>query len=78
MVEWFQTNWILIVVMLAIIIGGFYVPGLRGIWVIALKSLLNEAVLKSLFLAIAEKLVKSTKNTLDDVWFNEVKKKLTQ
>ena len=76
MIEFLQTNWVIIISMITLIIGGFYIPGLRSIWGLAFKSLLSEAVLKRFFITIAEKLVKSTKNPLDDIWLAELKKNL--
>jgi Ni,Fe-hydrogenase I cytochrome b subunit len=74
--EFLQNYWTVLVSMIVLIVGGFYIPGLRNIWVIAFKVLLSETVLKRIFIAFAEKLVKSTKNPLDDIWLEEVKKKL--
>jgi hypothetical protein len=63
--------------MVAILVfGGFYIPGLRSLWTAALKTLLSEKVLARLFVSVAETLVKSTKNKLDDVWLEELKKSL--
>jgi hypothetical protein len=36
--------------------------------------MISETVLKKIAIQIVEKLVKSTKNKLDDVWFAEFKK----
>ena len=65
-----------IVLAIGIIIASFYIPGLRDIWKLVIQAALSEAVLKRLFLMIAEKLVASTKNTLDDLWLKELKKKM--
>jgi len=54
----------------------FWIPGLRTIMVLALKTLVSEAVLKKIFLEIAQKLVDSTKTKVDDTWLEEIKKKL--
>lgn len=78
MVEFFSSNWQTIVGVLIIIIGGFYIPGLRKLWIKAFQALLTEKVLTQLFLVVAERLVKSTKTTLDDVWLEELKKKINQ
>jgi len=74
--EWLQTNWVAIVGTIILVIGGFYIPGLRKIWIIGFKTLLSEKVLTKLFLEIVDKIVKSTKNKLDDAWLEELKKKL--
>ncbi len=76
MIDWIQTNWLIIVMFAILVFGGFYTPGLRNIWIAALKALLTENVMKRLFLSIAEKLVASTKNKLDDAWLEELKKTL--
>lgn len=74
--QWFSENWTGILGGLLAIMGGLYVPVLRGFVIASFKVLLSEAVLKKLFIAVAEKLVKSTKNTLDDIWLEELKKVL--
>ena len=38
--------------------------------------MISEAVLKKIAIQMVEKLVKSTKNKLDDIWFAEFKKKV--
>jgi len=65
-----------IVLAIGIIIASFYIPGLRDIWKLVIQAALSEAVLKRLFLMIAEKLVASTKNKLDDIWLKELKRKM--
>jgi len=74
--DWVQTNWLLLVMVAILVFGGFYIPGLRSLWTAALKTLLSEKVLARLFVSVAETLVKSTKNKLDDVWLEELKKSL--
>jgi|GEM_PF-2655011 len=76
MIEWLQANWLTILGTIILIVTGFYVPGVRGLWMTGLKALLSERVLIKLFLAVAEKIVKSTKNTLDDEWLEELKTKI--
>lgn len=76
MLDWVQTNWLLLVMVAILVFGGFYIPGLRSLWTAALKTLLSEKVLARLFVSVAETLVKSTKNKLDDVWLEELKKSL--
>jgi len=43
---------------------------------LGLKTMISEAVVKKIAIQIIEKLVKSSKNKLDDVWFAEFKKKV--
>lgn len=76
MIEWLQANWIVILGTLASLVAGFYVPVVRGLLITGLKVLLSEKVLARLFLVIAKKIVKSTKNTLDDVWYESLKEEL--
>jgi hypothetical protein len=57
-------------------VGGWYVPFMRSLYMVGFKSLLSEAVLKKVFISVAEKLVKSSKNKLDDIWFEQMKKNL--
>ncbi len=68
-------NWQIFGLLMALV-GGFYVPGLRMIWMAGLKSVLSEVVIQRVVIALLESLVKSTKNTLDDVWLSELKKRL--
>jgi len=72
--EWIQSHWVGIVGTLAVIGGGMYIPFVRGLVVTGLKTVVSEAVLKKVAIQIIGKLVKSSKNKLDDVWFSEFKK----
>ena len=74
--EFLADKWQWVVGTLVVVFGGFWVPGLRTLIMLALKTLVSEAVLKRIFLEIAEKLVKSTKTKIDDIWLEELKKKL--
>ena len=71
MIEWIQNNWTSVVIG-----GGMYIPVVRGLVLTGLKTMISETVLKKIAIQIVEKLVKSTKNKLDDVWFAEFKKKV--
>ena len=74
MIEWIQNNWTSVVGTVAVIRGGMYIPFVRGLVLTGLKTMISETVLKKIAIQIVEKLVKSTKNKLDDVWFAEFKK----
>tara|TARA_R100000315_G_scaffold19075_1_gene6794 strand:+ start:1405 stop:1644 length:240 start_codon:yes stop_codon:yes gene_type:complete len=76
MIEWIQNNWMSVVGTIAVIGGGMYIPVVRGIVLMGLKTMISEAVLKKIAIQMVEKLVKSTKNKLDDIWFAEFKKKV--
>jgi|TARA_B110000014_G_C20079802_1_gene564085 isoaspartyl peptidase/L-asparaginase-like protein (Ntn-hydrolase superfamily) len=76
MIEWIQNNWTSVVGTVAVIGGGMYIPVVRGLVLTGLKTMISETVLKKIAIQIVEKLVKSTKNKLDDVWFAEFKKKV--
>jgi|TARA_R110000824_G_scaffold95874_5_gene230157 hypothetical protein len=76
MIEWIQSNWMSIVGTVAVIGGGMYIPFVRGFVLMGLKTMISEAVLKKIAIQMVEKLVKSTKNKLDDIWFAEFKKKV--
>ena len=76
MIEWIQDNWMSVVGTIAVIGGGLYIPVVRGIVLMGLKTMISEAVLKKIAIQMVEKLVKSTKNKLDDIWFAEFKKKV--
>jgi|TARA_R100000750_G_C2252815_1_gene60774 hypothetical protein len=72
--EWIQSHWVSVVGTLAVIGGGLYIPFVRGLVITGLKTVVSEAVLKKVAIQIIGKLVKSSKNKLDDVWFSEFKK----
>ena len=72
--EWIQSHWVSVVGTLAVIGGGLYIPFVRGLVITGLKTVVSEAVLKKVAIQIIGKLVKSSKNKLDDVWFSELKK----
>ena len=76
MIEWIRSNWMSIVGTVAVIGGGMYIPFVRGFVLMGLKTMISEAVLKKIAIQMVEKLVKSTKNKLDDIWFAEFKKKV--
>ena len=75
--EWIQSHWVGIVGTLAVIGGGMYIPFVRGLVITGLKTVVSETVLKKVAIQIIGKLVKSSKNKLDDVWFAEFKKNVT-
>jgi len=74
--EWIQSHWVSIVGTIAVIGGGLYIPFVRGLVLTGMKTMVSEAVLKKIAVQMVEKLVKSTKNKLDDVWFVEFKKQI--
>ena len=76
MIEWIQNNWTSVVGTVAVIGGGMYIPVVRGLVLTGLKTMISETVLKKIAIQIVEKLVKATKNKLDEVWFAEFKKKV--
>tara|TARA_B100000427_G_C15482604_1_gene583805 strand:- start:584 stop:823 length:240 start_codon:yes stop_codon:yes gene_type:complete len=76
MIEWIQSNWMSIVGTVAVIGGGMYIPFVRGLVLTGFKTMVSEKVVKKIAIQIVEKLVKSSKNKLDDVWFAEFKKKV--
>ena len=75
--EWIQSHWVSVVGTLAVIGGGLYIPFVRGLVITGLKTVVSEAVLKKVAIQVVEKLVKSSKNKLDDIWFAEFKKNVT-
>ena len=72
--EWIQGNWVSIVGAVAVVGGGLYIPFVRGLVITGLKTVVSEAVLKKVAIQIVGKLVKSSKNKLDDIWFEQFKK----
>jgi hypothetical protein len=76
MIDWVQNNWMSVVGTVAVIGGGMYIPFVRGMVLMGFKTMVSERVIKKVAVQIIEKLVKSSKNKLDDVWFAEFKKKV--
>ena len=74
--EWIQSHWVSIVGKIAVIGGGLYITFVRGLVLTGVKTMVSEVVLKKIAVQMVEKLVKSTKNKLDDVWFVEFKKQI--
>ena len=48
MIEWIQSNWATIVGTVAVIGGGMYIPFVRGLVLMGLKTMISEAVVKRL------------------------------
>lgn len=76
MIEWIQSNWTSVVGGVAVVGGALYIPFVRGLVLTGVKTMVSEKVLKKIAVQMVGKLVKSTKNKLDDVWFAEFKKKI--
>ena len=76
MIDWIQSNWMSVVGTIAVIGGGMYIPYVRGNVLMGFKTMISEKVVKKIAVQMIEKLVKSSKNKLDDVWFAEFKKKM--
>ncbi len=74
--EFLKDYWEMILGAAAVLVGGWYVPFLRTMYVAGFKAMVSEKVLKAVFMGMAEKLVKSSKNKLDDVWFSQLKKNM--
>jgi hypothetical protein len=75
--EWIQNNWVSIAGAVAVVGGGLYIPFVRGLVITGLKTVVSEAVLKKVAIQVVEKLVKSSKNKLDDIWFAQFKKNVS-
>ena len=75
--EWIQSHWVSVVGVLAVVGGGLYIPFVRGLVITGLKTIISEAVLKKIAIQFVEKLVKSSKNKLDDIWFAQFKKNVS-
>ena len=72
--DWIKDHIITIVGTLAVIGGGMYIPFVRNLVFTGVKTIVSEAVLKKVAIQVVEKLVKSSKNKLDDIWFAEFRK----
>ena len=74
--ELIKDYWDLLLYVILAGVGGWYVPFIRSFYMVGIKALLSESVRNKIMLSLAEKAVKSTKNTIDDAWFEELKKEL--
>jgi hypothetical protein len=74
MIELFQQNWVWVAGTISALIAGLYVPVLRGVIVAGFRAMLTEKIIKMVALSFLQAIVKSTKNKLDDAWFDEFKK----
>ena len=54
MIEWIQSNWATIVGTIAVIGGGMYIPFVRGLVIMGLKTVISEAVVKKIAIQIIE------------------------
>ena len=75
--EWIQSHLVSIAGAVAVVGGGLYIPFVRGLVITGLKTVVSEAVLKKVAVQVVEKLVKSSKNKLDDIWFAQFKKNVS-
>lgn len=76
--EWVGQSWKLILGVLGVIAGGFYVPGVRTLLFIALKAAISGPVLKKLAVAAAWKYAKSTETEVDDEWVKEFERRISK
>jgi hypothetical protein len=75
-IQWLQQNWVIVVGTIIFGVGGFYIPWIRSFLMLIFKVFFSEKVLKVVFISFADAIVKSTKNKLDDIWLEQVKKEL--
>jgi hypothetical protein len=74
--SWILENWEVVLGTLGVFFGGLYVPGVRKLLIVGIRSIISEAVMAEFILQMTEKLVKSSKNKLDDIWLRELKSRL--
>lgn len=72
-VEYLQGSWKAMAGVIALLIGSFWIPGVRGIMIIGVRVLVGPKMRKLIFIKIAEKWVDSTENDLDNDWLDGVK-----
>jgi len=77
-INWIQNHEVIstIIGTIAAAVGGMYIPGLRSVLTLAFRAAFSEAVLKRVFIALAEGFAASTQTDVDDIWVAEMKKKL--
>jgi len=73
MKELFLDNWQYVAGIL-MALAGLKVPVVQKLLFAGLKTLISERMMTVFVLALLEKLVKSTRTKLDDIWFEEFKK----
>jgi hypothetical protein len=76
MIEFIREFGMPVISVVVLILGGMYVPAVRKVFLMIFNAILSEGVIKKVVLYFLDKLVKSTKNTLDDKILEEVKKSL--
>jgi len=57
-----------------LMVGGFYIPGVRALLIMGVKVAFSEKIGKLIFFAIAQKLVDGTTTTVDNKWLEELRK----
>jgi len=78
MIELLQQNWMWIAGTFSALVAGFYVPVLRTFIIAGFKAMMTEKIIKLVAISFLSALVKSTKNKLDDAWFEEFKKAMEE
>jgi len=73
MINFLQSNWEIILATLGCLLGGLYIPGVRGFLIMGVKSALSEKVVTEFVISMLESLAKSSKNTVDDAFVAELK-----
>ena len=48
MMEWIQSHWTSVLGTVGVLVGGMYIPFVRGLVLTGLKAVISEAVLKKL------------------------------
>ncbi len=74
--DFIMSNWMVILGVVAVGVGSFYVPFLNKFIMLGFRSLLSEKVMTKMVIMLLEKAVKSSSNKLDDLWLAQMKKKL--
>jgi len=72
--QYLQESWKAILGTLIVLVGGFYLPGVRALLILGVKVAFTEKIGKLIFFAIAQKLVDGTKTNVDNEWLKALRK----
>jgi len=75
-VGYLQDSWKAMAGVIALLIGSFWIPGVREIMIIGVRVLIGPKMRKLIFIKVAEKWVDSTENDLDNDWLDGVKEEM--
>jgi hypothetical protein len=76
MLEWIQSNWMIVIGTVVALYAGVTIPGIRGLVFKAFKELVSKNVIEQALLEFATWYVKRTETKVDDKWLEALKKSM--